>query len=75
MKKLFFTALLAIAGTTTASAGKWVNFNCPDGRHYSEYWEEGQNSGNDQPDEDVVESFEDYCTRRMLELCGPNPNT
>lgn len=74
MKKVIFLALLALAGATTANAGKWVNFNCPDGSHHSEYWEGGQNSGNDQPDEDEEECFEDYCARRMLELCGPNPN-
>lgn len=71
MKKLLTFVILAIAGIATASADKYVTFQCPDGSIHTDVYKEPQIPENDQPEEDQEESFDDFCARKMLEYCGP----
>lgn len=69
MKKILIFALLALAGVVTASAyGIYVNFNCPDGYHYSDYIL----VQDDLDDEEGA--LEAYYDEMMEKICGEKPD-
>lgn len=68
MKKFIIFAFLVVAGIATASAGKWVSIQCPDGSVHSVYYEETKDKVTDDFDE---AAFDKFCDDMLKLYCAP----